>query len=299
MRKDRNSAILVVLFCAAMWGFWWFPVALFENAGLAGPWIGMAMSASALPVAAIWALTQRGAMSPRAIAGSLLVGLAVTLYAMAASYTDFIRAVLLFYLAPAWSTLIELAFFGRRFTIRTFVAILCSLIGIVLISRGEISFEGLGAVGDWMALGSGLSWSVGIAFVFAARAAEVSRVTVITALGGMASALVIAALDGSVAAGVPDFGAVFAGAPGTFLFGAAYVGIILAGTMWGAFRLPPAVMTYLLSVEILGGVLSSALILGEAFGWFEFGGAFFIVAAVLVEVLWPSGTEKSKASAVR
>ena len=291
MTQSRQGPILVVMFCAAMWGFWWFPVSLFEEAGLHGPWIGFAMSVSALPVGLLWVLTKSGRMSPRAVLGASLVGLAVTLYAMAASYTDFIRAVLLFYLAPAWSTLIEIYFFKRRWTPQAFVAIGFSLIGVLLISRGEISFEGLGAVGDWMALGSGLSWSVGIALVFAARQAEVSRVMVTAALGGVVAALVIAFVDGTLAEAVPFAATVEH--PQAFGFAALYVGIILAGTMWGAFRLPPAVMTYLLSIEILGGVLSSALILGERFGWHEVTGAVFIIGAVLVEVLWQPATRKA------
>ena len=290
MSQSRRGPILVVMFCAAMWGFWWFPVSLFEQAGLSGPWIGFAMSASALPIGLLWMLTRSGRLSGRAVVGALLVGLAITLYAMAASYTDFIRAVLLFYLAPAWSTLIEVFFFGRRWDLRTSMAIGFSLIGVILISRGEVTFEGLGAVGDWMALGSGLSWSVGIALVFAARQAEVSRVMVLSALGGVISALLIAALDGTLAKPLPF--STISEAPQAYLFAALYVGIILVGTMWGAFRLAPAVMTYLLSIEILGGVFSSAVFLDEQFGLFEIGGTVFVIGAVLIEVLWTPATKK-------
>lgn len=293
MASRDAKAVWLVLICAALWGFWWFPIGLFEAAGMTGAWIGVAMSGAALPVALAWAATRTGALSSRALAGALLVGLAVTLYAMAASYTDFIRAVLLFYLAPAWSTLIEIFFFRRRWTVQSALAIGLSLAGVLLISRGEISFDGLGAWGDWMALGSGLSWSVGIALVFSARRAEVSRVTLVTVLGGIAAALVIAVFDGSLAAGLPVLDPDPLVTWGAWGFAAAYVGIILAGTMWGAFRLPPAVMSYLLSVEVLGGVLSSALILGEAFGIFEIGGAICIIGAVLIEVILTPRTRRT------
>ena len=244
------------------------------------------MCAATLPIGLLWCTTRRGALSPRAILGGIFVGAAFMLYAVSVSYTDFLRAVLLFYLAPAWSTLIELMFFGRRWNLQCIVAIGFSLVGVLLISRGDISFDGLGAIGDWMALGSGVCWSVGAALVFSSKNAEVSRVMVVTALGGVGSALLIAWTDGSISAGIPDFTALLVAFPLTFLLAAVYVGTMMAGTMWGAFRLPPAVMTYLLSIEIIGGVLSSVLILGERFGWLEAGGAIFIVSAVLVEVLW-------------
>ena len=36
---------MVVMFCAAMWGFWWFPVSLFEEAGLHGDFYCKGVSA--------------------------------------------------------------------------------------------------------------------------------------------------------------------------------------------------------------------------------------------------------------
>ncbi len=283
--RGEHLAIGIVLFCALMWGFWWFPISLIEETGITGPLVGVVMNAAALPVAVGWAVTRRGQVSPRALLGSVLVGLAVTLYAVSVTYTDFLRAVLLFYLAPAWSTLIECIFLGRRWTLKSVVAILFSLAGVLLISRGDVSFDSLGAIGDWMALASGLSWSIGLALVFTSRQAEVSRVLVVTALGGIATALVIAWAEGSLSGPLPDPLAWIPANPATLAFLALYVGVLLAGTMWGAFRLPPAIMSYLLSVEVLGGVLSSSLILGETFGLIEAGGAAFIMGAVLIEVI--------------
>lgn len=286
MTTTRTMDIAIVVFCATMWGLWWYPVRALEGIGLHGPWIGVTMCAVTLPIGLAWMTTRRGSLSSRAILGGILVGAAFMLYAISVSYTDFLRAVLLFYLAPAWSTLIEVAFFGRRWTLQSTIAIGFSLIGVLLISRGDISFDGLGAIGDWMALGSGVCWSVGAALVFSSKNAEVSRVMVVTALGGVGSALLIAWADGSMAAGVPDFPGLVWVFPLIFIMAGAYVGTMMAGTMWGAFRLPPAVMTYLLSIEIISGVLSSVLILGERFGWLEAGGTLFIVSAVLVEVVW-------------
>lgn len=291
---SRTPAIVVVIICAAMWGLWWYPVGLFEEMGLGGAWIGMVMCLTTLPIGLAWLVIQPRGLSNRALAGSVFVGAAFMFYAVSVVYTDFIRAVLLFYLAPAWSTLIEVFFFRRRWTPQCTVAILFSLIGVLLISRGEISFDGLGAIGDWMALVSGICWSVGCALVFSSQRAGVAPVLVATGLGGAASAAFVATLDGSMAA-IPDFAALAAAHPWPFVFSAIYVGVMMAGTMWGAFRLPPAVMTYLLSVEILGGVLSATLILGESFGWMEAGGALFIMSAVLVEVLWTRPLEKSEA----
>lgn len=288
----QTTAIWVVLISALMWGMWWYPVGLLEAAGLHGPWIGVAMSAAILPAALIWLLAAPRAAHPAALLGGVLVGVAVTLYAMAASYTDFIRAVLLFYLAPTWSTIIELLFLRRRWRVQSLGAIVLSLSGVVLITRGDLSIDGIGAVGDWMALASGLTWSAGMAMIFATCRSTPSLPFAFAALGGIAGALLIAAFDGSFAASRPDPTVLVAAAPLTFLFVALYIGPLLAGAVWGGIVLPPAVVTYLLSVEVLAGVASSAFILAEPFGPFEIGGTICILGAVLIEVAWTQYTAK-------
>ncbi len=279
-----GTAIGVVLACAALWGLWWWPVSLLERAGLGGAWIGFAMTAGVLPLAALWALARPGGLSPRALAGAALTGLAVALYGVAAFHTDFLRAVLLFYLAPTWSTLIEAAFFGRRWRRSTAVALGLSFAGVLLLTRGGLGLEGIGALGDWLALASGLAWSAGVALIFSSRRAEVARVMVVAALGGAAGALAVAAAEGTLLAGAAHLPRAIGAAPEAFAIAALYVGLVLAGTMWGASRLAPAAMSYLLSVEILSGIASATLILGEPFGLPEAAGAACIVTAALIEV---------------
>ena len=59
--------------------------------------------------------------------------------------------------------------------------------------------------------------------------------------------------------------------------------------------LPPAVATYLLSVEVLVGVSSAAIVLGEPFGLFEITGAICILSAVLIELTGQAPASKSAA----
>ncbi len=286
-------AVPTVVFCAAMWGLWWLPVEMIESTGITGTHVGIAMNLAVLPVALIWMAMRPTAMSARALVGAVLVGAAVSLYAISVTYTDFLRAVLLFYLAPAWSTAIECLFFGRRWSAKSVFAICLGFLGIGLISRGEISFDGLGAIGDWMALVSGLTWSMGTALIFSSRRAGVAGVLVVTALGGIAVSVGIGWAMGQAMLPVADLGGAMIGAPLVFAFAALYVGILLSGTVWGAFVLPPAVMSYLLSIEIVSGVLSSTLILGETFTAFEAGGMACILGAVFIEVLWTQRVSKT------
>ena len=288
----RRGPALVVLFCSVLWGIWWLPIGILGDAGLSGPWIALAIGASAFPVALAWTVFRPGAVSGRAVVGALLFGGAVTLYAMAASYTEFLRAMLIFYLAPIWTTLIEFVFLGRRWQVRSLLAIGLSLAGVVLITRGEVGFDGLGALGDWLALVSGLTWSAGVAMIFASSRAQPSTVLLLTTLGGIATALVVAWAGGSALGPAPDAGSLLDTAPVVAPFTIAYAGMLLAGTLWGAFHLAPAAMMYLLSVEVVVGTVTSAIFLNDPFGTWEIGGAACILGAVLVEVILTPPTPK-------
>lgn len=281
---SRDFTIGVVVSASLMWAFWWFPVGLLEAFGATGAWVSVLMSGAALALAALALPFGKGGISPRAVLGSLFIGIAVALYTISVSYTDFMRAVLIFYICPAWSTMIEFAFFGRRFTGRALASIACSFTGLVFISRGEISFDGVGAIGDWIALISGIMWSIGSALVFSSREAGLAKTLVATLIGSVGIGFALIAIFGPVMGQPPKFEALSLPVLGSLGFAGFYIATLLGSTIWGATRLEPAAMTYLLSVEMVAGVAVAALLLGEPFGWFEFFGTVFIVSAVLLEL---------------
>ena len=282
----RTGPVAVLLVSAVMWGFWWAPVRLLEDAGLGGAWVSVGMAAGGLAAALALLPFARNPISPRGLAGAALVGVAVTTYTLAVTWTDFVRAVLLFYAAPAWSTLIECAFMGRRWSLRALLAIGLSISGLIAVSGGEVAMDGLGAAGDWLALLGGVAWASGAALLSTARAAGIERLIV----AGMASALVVAllaaALAGGEAATAPP---AWSGALVLAALGAgAYLVASMGGALWGAARLTPTVATYLLSVEVLAGVAGAALILREPFGWNVIAGGALILGAIVVEMTRPA-----------
>ena len=66
--------------------------------------------------------------------------------------------------------------------------------------------------------------------------------------------------------------------------GAIYLAPIIGVTLWGAKRLLPATISFLLAAEILSGISSSAFFLDEPFGLWELAGTIMIVASVIVHV---------------
>ncbi len=283
---SRGGTVTLAVIAALMWGLWWVPIRYLESAGFGGAWAGLAMNAGALPLLVILALTHRGAdrLTLKALMGAVLVGVAITLYASALTFTDVVRAVLLFYLAPAWSTIIECVFLGRRWTWRSSLALGLSLLGALIIFRGDITLSGLNA-GDMMALGSGMAWSVGAALIFTAPAASARRLAFATCLGAIAVGALVLVLGGPVAGTLAPRLEIATLAGLAVSSGMIYLAPIIVITMWSARRLPPALFSFLLTAEILSGVISSALFLDERFGWPEAIGATFVALGAVVEII--------------
>jgi drug/metabolite transporter (DMT)-like permease len=248
---------------------------------MGGLWATFGMTLGAA-LALLWAARGAPALPRKALAGALLVGLGVMLYGVALAFTDIVRAVLLFYLAPAWSTAIECLFLGRRWSARSVAALALSFLGVATIFRFEVS-GGAWNGGDMAALISGMAWSVGAALVFTASGAETAR-------RGVPARLALACSAGAAGAAaaallIGDEPLIPAALPAALalLSGAVYLAPILFFTMLAALSLAPATMSFLLTAEILSGVASSALLLDEPFGAVEALGALLVAGGALLE----------------
>ncbi len=279
MTPARGAMVGLCLAAAAAWGLLWLPMRALEAGGLSAGAAATAVNLATLPTLLALACLWRGPIGRRAALGAVSVGLAVTAYSAALAMTDVVRAVLLFYLAPAWSVAIECLFMGRRFGARSALALALSLAGVVTVFRGEISLAGLGA-GDALALASGLAWSVGAALVYTDRARHPARLALLCGVAAVASGAALAPATGPLPplAAVVETGLVWLAA------GALFLAPVLAVTLWGAVTLPPATISFLLTAEIVAGVGSAAALLDEPFGWPEALGAVLIAAGAVAEV---------------
>ncbi|MEM9146453.1 MAG: DMT family transporter [Pseudomonadota bacterium] len=280
--------VVLALGSALLWGVWWIPVRAIEEAGLEAVWAGFAMNLGGLPgfvlAALIW---HRGrGFTARAAAGALLAGVAVTTYSAALTYTDVIRVALLFYLAPVWSKLIEVVFFGERWTWTSTLAIALSFAGIITIFRGEVALEDW-SVGDLMAVGSGMAWATGAALIFSGPTPNGVHLSLGMCVGAILTCVLLIAVGGPSAGAWPTAEGVAAAAPVALGAGALYLVPVMVVTLWAATRLPPATMSFLLTTEIISGVGSAALLLDERFGAPEVIGAVLVALGATIEVIAP------------
>ncbi len=293
MLRANALPVGMALFSALLWGLWWIPVHYLNSAGLSGAWASLAVSLAACPVLLAMLLFGRGfsRMPPRLVMGAVLAALAITAYTMALDYTDVVRVVLLFYLCPAWSTLIECRFMGRSWTWQSMLGLICSFIGLFLILGGDLTSGGVG-FGELLALVSGLLWAVGSSLLFTSPAGSAVQLSLLSVALAAAASLAAALLGGPSPEDAMAVISVLGDYP-VYLIGTLFFGPMIAITMWSAWKLPPALMSYLLSTEIISGVVSSVVLLDERFGAFEFLGAVAILLGATIELMLPR-QEKAK-----
>lgn len=277
------APVWTAFFAAALWGIWWIPIRYLETLGMDGAWGSFSMNVGAALAAIIW-MAASGAplkIAGRGLLGAALVGVAVTTYSTAITMADVVRVILLFYLAPAWSKIIEWAFMGHPWKWTSSLALAASLGGAYLVLGGKVSLYGIG-LGDLLAILSGVAWAMGAALIFTGERSSPVSLTLVTALSACVIGLGFIWLgSGTVLSGSATLNGMAAGAGS----GAIYVLPILALTLWSAQRLSPAAVSFLLTAEILSGVLSGVLILDEPFGWLQASGACLIFVAALAEVI--------------
>ncbi len=282
-----RSPTLWVLLVTLLWGLYWVPIMFLEGRGFHGVWPGLLLNLGGLAVITL-SLAFRPPrlaqfLAPRVVLGGMLFGLAITLYATSLLATDVARAVLLFYISPAWSTLIEMTFMGRRAGPRRWAALGFSAAGLLVLTGGEVDFTEAAGLGDAMAVASGLSWAVGSAVLFGGKSVALRAGGFHCLLGASLSGFLLLLL---LPAGTAAEPLVWVQGLG---LGALYILPVVLVCFWGALTLPPGKLGFLLTGEIVSGLLSAALFLDQPFGWPEGLGAILICAAAASEAMARDG----------
>lgn len=268
---------------ALLAGLWWIPVRTLEVMGFAGTWAIIAMSLGALPILCALAWRTPASLSKSTYVGAASIGAAVCLYSIAFTLTDVVRVMILFYLAPAWSILIEVVFWQRRFTLRDFLVLALMLLGILLINGMSLSTSSAGGAGEVLALLSGALFSVGAAFSHGVAKSTTASITFVVVASSACIGLAYVVLfdPGRPIEMVGTF------VPGltALAIGCLFMAPVMFGTVWAAKLLSPSALTSLLTLEIVSGVASGALFSGQKFGGYELAGSTTIIIAVIISSL--------------
>ena len=284
-RTDLAPSLAVVLGASA-WGLFWLPLRAIEEAGVAAAWTGPTVFASVsvliLP-AAVWRWRNLRAGGGGLLLTGALAGLAFALYASSILLTDVVRALLLFYTTPIWSTALGLAFLGERLSLNRVLALGLGFSGLAVILGAGVQFPWPRGVGDWLALASGLCWSLASVRLFQGGSAMLFEKTFLFVLCAFVASLALTQLPPGIEVEMPNAAAVLGGWPWLVVVALLLVPTIFL-TIWPTTLLSPARVGILFMAEVIVGVGSAASLTDEPFGLREALGTILIVGAGIVEV---------------
>jgi drug/metabolite transporter (DMT)-like permease len=157
-RFKNMLPVISILIGASFWGFIWWPLKFFANAGLTGNLIGLSaysiLALIALPI--VWKQRKLWVSEWRLL---FLIG---TFFAIAnISFTtaimegEVVRVMLLFYLLPAWGALGGKFVLKEKLSMRRYFAIALSLTGVFVIMGGVAILKAPFSIVDMMSLMAG------------------------------------------------------------------------------------------------------------------------------------------------
>jgi len=286
MRSDLLPSL--ALACgAALWGLFWIPIRGIEAAGVGAMWTGPVIfgAAALLFIPLVLARFDSFARHWRhTLVPGLLAGFAFALYIASINLTDVVRAILLFYLSPVWSTLLGILVLKERLTANRVIGLVLAFCGLYVVLVVENGLPLPRNLGDWFALLSGICWSVASVKLFQGGAKYmIEKVTMFVFFALLLSLLLLLWHEGGFD-GLPDSGQLLRGWYWIALVAIAMLPVTYL-TIWPTTLLSPARAGMLLMAEVIVGVASAAMLSGDPFGLRELAGTILIVSAAVVEVL--------------
>lgn len=288
MRSDLAPS-LALASGAALWGLYWIPVRGIEQAGVPvfwnGPVIFGASTALFIPLILI-RYRQFVEHWKDALIPGLLAGFAFSLYIASLNLTDVVRAILLFYMSPLWSTLLGVLVLKERLTGNRVLGLILAFCGLYIVLVVENGLPIPRNTGDWFALISGLCWAVASVKLFQDGARYIIEKLIIFVIFALLMSLMLVVWHEGNLGGMPRHASLVRGWPWIALVALLMLPISFL-TVWPATVLSPGRVGMLLMVEVVVGVASAAMLTEEQFGLREFTGAVLIISAGVVEVLRP------------
>lgn len=285
--STETLARFACLYAGAIWGIFWIPVRAINDAGIHGMWssaIWFAVPTFLLFPLAIyrWPSIRAGGVSLQITA--FLSGVALLFYTLAFLYTDVVRAMLLYYLTPIWSTLLAAAILGEVITWQRIIAIILAGMGMLVIFGLGLNFPVPKNFGDWMGVFSGIVWAIAIVRIRKYEHHSGMDMTIGFFFWSMITAFLTCLI--LVSDKAPSLEQMYSVLPWLVPFMAIAVIPGAFASLWGPKFLSPGLAGLLMMTEIIFGSITAALFANEAFGTREIIGIVLISSASLVEPLY-------------
>ncbi len=284
-----------LLIAAGMWGLFWIPQRALEAGGLTGGWATISQMvipfAMLLPIS-LWRLYKGQSFGLEYPLIGLLFGGGIACYANSFLLTDVVRALILFYITPVWTTIFEIVFLRQIPRFYRYITLVLALSGVWIVFGQEGVIPLPQNSGDWIALLGGILIAASAVRMEIKKPEGIYPILFSFFFYGGLFTLIQSYFLSEYLGDAPSIESWFAMMPWLILIAILFhipTNIVILGA---PSRIGAGIFSIIILFEIVVGTFSAAVLTDELIGWREILGSSFIIFAGLTEIIFASRTEE-------
>ena len=288
-----------LLIAAGMWGLFWIPQRALETGGLTGGWA--TISQMIIPFLILVPISMwrkfRGLSSglEYPLIG-LLFGGGIACYANSFLLTDVVRALILFYITPVWTTIFEMIFLRQVPRYYRYITLLLALSGVWIVFGQDGIIPIPQNSGDWIALLGGVLIAASAVRMEIKKPKGIYPILFSFFFYGGLFTLIQAFLLKDYLGPAPSLDSWIQMIPWLILIAILFhipTNVVILGA---PSRIGASLFSIIILFEIVVGSISAALLTEELFGWREGVGSAMIILAGLSEIVFASQPKQRTSS---
>ena len=284
-----------LLIAAGMWGLFWIPQRALEAGGLTGGWATISQMvipfAMLLPIS-LWRLYKGQSFGLEYPLIGLLFGGGIACYANSFLLTDVVRALILFYITPVWTTLFEIVFLRQIPRLYRYITLAFALSGVWIVFGQEGVIPLPQNSGDWIALLGGILIAASAVRMEIKKPEGIYPILFSFFFYGGLFTLIQSYFLSDYLGDAPSIESWVAMMPWLILIAILFhipTNVVILGA---PSRIGAGIFSIIILFEIVVGTFSAAVLTDELIGWREILGSSFIIFAGLTEIIFASKTEE-------
>ena len=284
-----------LLIAAGMWGLFWIPQRALEAGGLTGGWATISQMvipfAMLLPIS-LWRLYKGQSFGLEYPLIGLLFGGGIACYANSFLLTDVVRALILFYITPVWTTIFEIVFLRQIPRLYRYITLALALSGVWIVFGQEGVIPLPQNSGDWIALLGGILIAASAVRMEIKKPEGIYPILFSFFFYGGLFTLIQSYFLSDYLGDAPSIESWVAMMPWLILIAILFhipTNIVILGA---PSRIGAGIFSIIILFEIVVGTFSAAVLTDELIGWREILGSSFIIFAGLTEIIFASRTEE-------
>ena len=284
-----------LLIAAGMWGLFWIPQRALEAGGLTGGWATISQMVipfvMLLPIS-LWRLYKGQSFGLEYPLIGLLFGGGIACYANSFLLTDVVRALILFYITPVWTTFFEIVFLRQIPRFYRYITLVLALSGVWIVFGQEGVIPLPQNSGDWIALLGGILIAASAVRMEIKKPEGIYPILFSFFFYGGLFTLIQSYFLSDYLGDAPSIESWVAMMPWLILIAILFhipTNVVILGA---PSRIGAGIFSIIILFEIVVGTFSAAVLTDELIGWREILGSSFIIFAGLTEIIFASKTEE-------